>query len=241
MKRSLARAALALWLAPALLLAPDVARADVGDWTEVDLFRPSPENFGLELRVGSYNPINLGDGWSSTFGSDLGPYLGGELHYFPVRFPYIGMIGGGVGIGWAQYSGTALAADPDSGAQGEANSFEIIPMNANFVWRFDTLARELDVPLVLTPKVGLDVVYWTTGVAGRTEADGWRIGPRFAGKVSLELDFLEPRAARQLDEQWGVNHSEIYFEMWYSMAGDLTSSQLPISGWGWAAGLGFTF
>lgn len=235
MKHSFACAALAL------LLVPSLAHADVGDWTEVDLFHPSPENFGLELRVGSYNPTNVESGWPSIFGSDLGPYLGVELHYFPVRIRYIGMLGAGAGIGWAQYTGTARAADPASGAQGEENSFEIIPMNLNFVWRFDTLARELKFPLVLTPKVGLDVVYWTTGIAGETEGDGWSIGPRFAGKVSLELDFLEPRAARQLDEQWGVNHSEIFFEMWYSMAGDLASSQLPVSGWGWVAGLGFTF
>ena len=67
------------------------------------------------------------------------------------------------------------------------------------------------------------------------------VGPRFAGKVSLELDFLEPRAARQLDEEWGINHSEFFFEAYYSMAGDLMSGQLPVSGWGWAIGLGFTF
>lgn len=224
-----------------LVLAPAAARADVDDWTEVDAFEPSPEHFGVELRVGSYNPLDLGDGWSRVFGSDLGPYLGLELHYFPVRIDYLGLIGGGFGIGWAQYAGVARRADSTATTQGETNTFEIVPLNLNLVWRFDTLARELNVPVVLTPKIGLDVVYWGTGVGGRGEADGWAIGPRFAGKVSLELDFLEPRAARQLDEEWGVNHSEVFFELWYSMAGDLIDSQLPVSGWGWVAGLGFTF
>lgn len=221
------------------LFAPSAARADVDDWTEVDLFEPSPEYFGLELRVGSYEPLNLGDGWEEIFGTDLGPYLAGELHYFPVRIPYFGLLGVGAGLGWVQYEGTAVATS--SGVQGETNSFELIPVSANLVWRFDTLARELRVPIVLTPKAGFDFVYWNTGTSGLTEADGWSIGPRFAGKVSLELDFLEPRAARQLDEEWGVNHSEIFFEAWYSMAGDLFDSQLDVSGWGWAAGLGFTF
>lgn len=235
MKRLLPCAALAL------LLAPSAARADIDDWTEVEIFEPSPELFGLELRVGSYDPLDLGDDWGRVFGGDLGPLIGVELHYFPVKLRYIGLIGIGAGVGWAQYTGTAQRADGGTSTQGEPNTFEIIPLDANLVWRFDTLARELDVPIVITPKVGLDLVYWNTGVSSRTEADGWAIGPRFAGKVSLELDFLEPRAARQLDEEWGVNHSELFFEAWYSMAGDLTDAQLPLSGWGWVAGIGFTF
>lgn len=232
MKRLFGLAALAL------VLAPMSARADIGDWTEVEAFRPSPENFGLELRVGGYNPTDLGDAWSSIFGGDIGPYVAAELHYFPGRISYLGLLGIGAGLGWSQYEGTARTPD---GAQGETNTFEIIPIDVNLVWRFDTLAREAGIPLVLTPKVGLDVIYWNTGVAGRREADGWSVGPRFAGKVSLELDFLEPRAARQLDEEWGVNHSELFGEVWYSMAGELFSSQLDMTGWGWAVGLGFTF
>lgn len=218
---------------------PSAARADIDDWTEVEAFRPSPEHFGVELRIGSYTPLNLGSGWSDVFGTDLGPLLGFELHYFPVRIPFLGLIGGGAGIGWAEYSGTARTASGTG--QGEANDFEIVPLTFALVWRFDTFARELRVPIVITPKVGLDVVYWATGTATTGEADGWSIGPRFAGKVSLELDFLEPRSARQLDEEWGVNHSEVFFEAWYSMAGDLAGSQLPISGWGWVLGLGLTF
>lgn len=220
-------------------MAPSEALADIDDWTEVEAFRPSPEHFGVELRIGSYTPLNLGSGWNDVFGTDLGPLLAFEIHYFPVRIPYLGLIGGGAGLSWAQYTGTARS--PSGTGQGEDNNFEIVPLTFGLVWRFDTLARELRVPFVLTPKVGLDVVYWSTGTATRGEADGWSIGPRFAGKFSLELDFLEPRAARQLDEEWGVNHSELFFEAWYSMAGDLVGSQLPVSGWGWVVGLGLTF
>ncbi len=226
----------ALWIPFA---APSGARADIDDWTEVPAFHPSPEHFGLELRVGSYTPLNLGSSWNTRFGSDLGPLLGLEFHYYPVRIPYLGLIGGGAGLGWIQYTGTAR---PVSGSgQGEANTFEMVPITAVLLLRFDTLARELGIPIVITPKIGFDFIYWATGTATAGEADGWSIGPRFAGKVSLELDFLEPRAARQLDEEWGVNHSEIFFEPWYSMAGDLFSAQAPVSGWGWVVGLGLTF
>lgn len=236
---------LALWgllgaaLATPSIAMPSVARADIDDWTEVEAFHPSPEHFGIELRIGSYTPLNLGAGWTDIFGSDLGPLIGLELHYYPVRIPYLGLIGGGGGLGWSQYAGTARPAT--GSGQGEVNTFEIVPMHISLVWRFDTLARELEIPIVITPKVGFEFVYWSTGTATTGEADGWSMGPRFAGKVSLELDFLEPRAARQLDEEWGVNHSEIFFEPWYSMAGDLFGSQLPVSGWGWVIGLGLTF
>lgn len=240
MKRALATGLVAatLLLAPSSVLAQ---AASLDDWTAVDAFRPSPENFGLELRIGSYMPTNLGAGWDTMFGGDLGPLLAFEIHYFATRIPYLGLIGGGGGLGWSQYSGRAARATTTTAEQGADASFEIVPILLTFVWRFDTLARDLNVPIILTPKVGLDLVYWGTGTGTRGEADGWSIGPRFAGKVSLELDFLEPRSARQLDEEWGVNHSELFVELWYSMAGELTGRQLPLGGWGWVAGLGITF
>ena len=231
-------AALALAAFAGSWLGPASARADIEDWTEVPQYRSSPEHFGLELRIGIYTPVNLGDTFTSPdyFGGDVGPMMSFELHYFPFRLPLLGMVGVGVGLGWSQWDTNA-----PGGTQGDRNVFEIITMRPFLVWRFDTLARELNVPLVITPKIGLDVAHWLTSTGGITEGDGWALGPRFAGKLSLELDFLEPRAARQLDEEWGINHSEVFFELYYSMAGDLIGGQLPISGWGWAAGLGFTF
>ncbi|MFK7991210.1 MAG: MXAN_2562 family outer membrane beta-barrel protein [Sandaracinaceae bacterium] len=215
------------------------ARADFDDWTAVPEYTGSPEHFGLELRVGAYYPTGLGDLFTSSdyFGSDIGPDLSFELHYFPFRIDYIGLLGIGGGLGWSQWD----TESPGGTANVDRNSFEILNMRALLLWRFDTLARELNVPLVLTPKFGLDVGYWQTALGSESPEDGWSIGPRFAGKVSLELDFLEPRAARQLDEEWGINHSEIFAEFHYSMAGEPAGGQLPINGWGWTLGLGFTF
>jgi hypothetical protein len=238
MKRSAIASVFAL-----AILAPSAASADLDDWTEIPAFHPSPEYFGFELRIGGYYPEGLGDTFSSAdyFGGDLGPMLGLEFHYFPFRIPIFGLIGIGLGLGWCQWDATAPAISGGTGDQGERTVFETIPMSANIVWRIDTFARELGIPIVLTPKVGLDVAHWLASTGSTTDAEGWSIGPRFAGKVSLELDFLEPRAARQLDEEWGVNHSEIFFELYYSMAGQLISSQLDMSGWGWSAGLALTF
>ncbi len=216
------------------------AAADIDDWTAVPDFTQSPEHWGLELRVGVFNPVNLGDEFASGayFGNDVGPHLSLQAHYFPFRLPIMGLVGLGIGLGWSQWDTTT-----PGGVSAERNVFEILEMQVMLVWRVDTLARELNVPIVLTPKLGFEFNRWLTspGSATNPEPNGWAVGPRFAGKVSLELDFLEPRAARQLDEEWGINHSEIFFELYYSMAGDLADDQLPIGGWGWAAGLGFTF
>ena len=232
----------------ALFAATGTAHADPEDWTAPPTYSASPEHFGLELRLGIYTPEGLGPDFASPqyFGGDVGPMLAFELHYFPWRIPYIGLVGAGGGLGWSQWdtpspgSTTTPTTDGGETTNSDRNAFEMITMRPFLLLRFDTFARELNFPLVITPKIGLDAVYWNTGTSTRTDATGWSIGPRFAGKLSLELDFLEPRAARQLDEVWGINHSELFFELYYSMAGELIGDQLPVSGWGWAAGLGFT-
>ena len=218
------------------------ASADVDDWTDVPEFSGSPEHFGLEVRVGMYQPEGLGDTFSSPnyFGGDIGPHLSAQVHYFPGRIDILGLFGFGLSLGWSQWDTNT----PGGGTtETERNVFEILVIQPMVLWRFDTLARELNIPLVLTPKLGFDFARWLTspGSAANPSPEGWSLGPRFAGKISLELDFLEPRAARQLDEEWGINHSELFVEFYYSMAGDIITGELPITGWGWAAGLGFTF
>lgn len=218
------------------------AAADVDDWTDVPEYTGSPEFFGLELRVGTFQPTGLGDLFSSGnyFGGDVGPHLSAQIHYFPFRVPVLGLFGFGVGMGWSQWDTNR----PGGGTTDtERNVFEILVFQPMALWRFDGLAREVDIPLVITPKIGWEFARWLTspGSDTNTSPNGWSLGFRFAGKLSLELDFLEPRAARQLDEEWGINHSELFAEFYYSTAGDILGGQLPISGWGWAAGLGFTF
>ncbi|MBZ0115943.1 MAG: hypothetical protein K8H88_03030 [Sandaracinaceae bacterium] len=220
-----------------LLVAPATTFADPDDWTDVPSYQPTPGHFALELRVGQYFPGT--SGWSGAFGGDAGPMLAFELDYFPWRIPYIGLIGVGAGLGWSQWEGAGMTT---SGTQAEQTVvFEMIPITTGLVLRVDVLARELRIPLVLTGKAGFDFAYWVTGTGGVADSGGWAIGPRFAGQAALELDFLEPRAARRLDEEWGINHTEVFFEAYGSFAGALIGPQLDLTGWGWSIGLGFTF
>ncbi|HJL20149.1 MAG TPA: hypothetical protein RMH99_31070, partial [Sandaracinaceae bacterium LLY-WYZ-13_1] len=99
MRRATLPALAAASLAVALLATARPAQADIEDWTEVPTYTSSPEHFGLELRVGILTPTGLGDEFTSPayFGNDVGPMLSLELHYFPWRIPYLGLVGAGGG------------------------------------------------------------------------------------------------------------------------------------------------
>lgn len=205
----------------------------------VPLFVPSPEQFTFELRVGAYQPA-LGAAFSNSFGGDLGPLLGIELDVHVLRIPYVGPIAVGASFGWAEWSGAART--DESGTNVGGTGLSMVNINVLAVLRVDGLARHLDVPIVLSGKIGPDFGYWQTGADGRTQADGWSIGLRWAAQFALELDFLEPRAARRLDADWGINHSEIFFELFGSTMGQWSDSQLPLgTDLAWVAGLGLTF
>jgi hypothetical protein len=228
----------------ALLLASMAAVASaqdaLDDWSAVPVYHPSPENFALELRAGQHFP-NLGQAFDDFFGGDLGPVLGFELDYFPLRIPYVGMVGVGLGGGWVSWEGRTREVGTTVQTE-EVNSLELYPLYATLVLRVDVLPRELDVPVVLTGKIGPDVNIWRSAPGFGTEASssGVTAGLRFAGQLAIELDFLGRRDARRLDDEWGINHTEIFAEINYSMAGEIGDG-LPVGGLGWAAGLGLTF
>lgn len=232
-------------IAPAGAGAQDAAREEgsiVGSDYAVDpLFEPSPEQFTAELRIGAYRP-DLGPAFESSFGGDLGPQIGAELDVHIWRIPFIGPIAGGVSFSWVEWNGAARVVDTTAGTNVGQTGMSLINFNALLVLRVDGLARHLEVPLVLTGKVGPDFGFWSTGTEGITQADGWSVGLRWAVQAALELDFLELRAARRLDDEWGINHSYLFFELFGSTMGQWSSDMLPVgTSLAWCAGLGFTF
>lgn len=244
--RSLALACVA---AVAMMLASASARAQssgepsgarpLGEWSDEPIFVPSPEHFTLELRVGAYRP-DLGAAFASSFGGDLGPLLAVELAYHLVPIPYVGPIVLGARVGWIEWNGAARTAEGSGNVGGTGMS--LVPISALAGLRIDGIARHLSFPLVLTPKLGLDFGYFQTGTGGFTQAEGWSVGLLWGAQLALELDFLEPRSARQLDEEWGINHSMIFFEFFGSTMGSFSDRHLPLgTGLAWAAGLGLTF
>lgn len=216
------------------------AEAQIGsEWTSVHQYEPTDERFTVELRIGAYRP-SLEPAFTNAFGGDLGPLLALELDVHLFRIPYVGPLAIGGSIGWVEWNGAA------STAGGTANvgstGMSLLPMALLAVLRVDVLARELDIPFVLTGKFGPDFGYYQTGVTGRTDAEGWSVGLRWAAQIALELDFLEQRAAHRLDAEWGINHSLIFFELYGSTMGQMGGNMLPLgTDLAWSLGLQLTF
>jgi hypothetical protein len=211
------------------------------EWSVTPQYQPSPETFTLELRVGAYTPADLGAPYYITFGGNLGPMIGAELDGHIVRVPYLGPIVVGVAFGWANWS-SAAQAPGFTGAPVGSTGMSLVMFTGLLGWRIDGLSREFDIPLVFTPKIGIDAGYWQTGLEGVTQGGGWTVGFHWGAQVALELDFLDRRAAHRLDNAWGINHSEIFFEILGAEIGPFSSSMLPLStSFTWCAGLGFTF
>ena len=166
--------------------------------------------------------------------------IAAELDYHLFRIPYLGPILIGARLGWVEWTGRARAADGNTNVGDTGLS--LVPITALVGWRIDGLARHLHFPLIFTPKFGLDMGYYQTGTSGVTQQDGWSVGLMYGAQIALELDFLDVRAAQHLDEEWGINHTEVFFELFGSTMGSFTDRQLPLgSGLAWAAGLGFNF
>lgn len=198
----------------------------------------SPERVGLELRIGTLRP-DMGDQrqtFDDFFGGDRGPLVAGEIDIWAYRIPYVGPIGVGLGMGWARYSGRACAIQGDTCVPtDEKVRFTLYPLNVLAVLRIDVLSRYLRVPLIFTPKIGLGYTRFRSRSGGTTDGRGGSMGLHWGAQIALELDIFEPRAARALDEEWGINHSYVFFELY----GSQLNSGLEVgTDFGWVAGLG---
>lgn len=197
----------------------------------------SPERFIVEFRVGPYHPDMGGDrSFRTFFSDDAGPMLALELEAIAFRLDDILYVAAGGGIGLSRYSGDAL--DPAGVRVSEETTFSVMPLIALASLRIDALPRKLHVPFTFGGKIGYEWARWSTSTGARDDADGWSNGLYFAGQVALDLDTLEPGAARTMDEEWGINHSFVLFELYKF---DPSSKSLPIGDTAWVLGLGFTF
>lgn len=232
-------------LAGVLMLAtlPSGVEAQYSDELRARARRESSERFNFEFRVGTYRPdaraVGGGNAFAQFFGSDRGPLLQLELDAWVIRIPYVGLVGAGLSWGWARYK--RGLCDPLLGCTGnrldEKANARLWPVAAVAVLRVDALARELGVPIIVTGKLGLDVVFYNLD-GGASNASGQSLGLRWAVQFALELDFINPARARSLDEEWGINHTTLFVELFGSTA----DSNLDVgTNLAWAAGLGLVF
>ncbi len=234
-----------LVFAIALILFPTLAHAQYSDDLRSLSRRESAEHFNVDFRVGPYEPdaraTGGGDAFDLVFGGDRGPMLGIEFDGFAYRIPYVGMIGIGLNLGWARYKKRACSSADCSGSNSDRpdskTNIRLWPVAGMLVLRLDGLAREFGVPIILTPKIGIETIFYTTS-GGMTNGNGRSVGMRWSIQAAVELDFINRARARALDEEWGINHTAFFLEFYGSTA----DSQLDVStNFAWALGLSMTF
>ncbi len=237
-----------------------ISKLPEANWRQTDRVEAltktsSSQNFAFEVRFGAYTPkidsefTNGSTPYSSVFGSDTRFYFGLEFDYLPLRIPYVGAIGPGLGWGYTNASDFAKFTNRPTVASKDETSLMIMPMHLSLVARFDELMRRTGVPIVPYGKVGLGLGLWrasdSAGTSKFTKAGytyqldktqdpvtipsyargtGSSLGLEFALGGMLSLNFLDPRAAARLDEATSVNHVYVFGEwMNNSNLGALTS------------------
>jgi hypothetical protein len=185
----------------------------------------SPEGYLLSFGVGAYRPDPGSESFNLVYGGN-GPILLPEFDIFLYRIPFVGPIGLAIQGGWSSYKGQACLASSPPGTcvpSSDSAKLTLFPLNVAAVLRVDALARKTPVPLVFTGKVGFNSVFFNEQVgsqktSGRSHGIGWGV------QIALELNFINPRRANALDEDWGINSSYFFFEL----AGSDANSRAPV-------------
>jgi len=226
----------------------------------------SPQNFAAELRFSAFTPAidsdpSLGGKtpFATVFGSGPRLLVSGEFDWQALRIPHFGTLGPGVGVGFTEASGNAMFASPHGPnmtmTSGETTSLDIYPFDALAVLRIDVLWHDLGIPIVPYLKAGFGVALWrATNTLGTsvyvdpksgqsTSGEGHSIGTHVALGIAFNLNVIDPSAAKDWDEQSGVNSTYLFAE-WTREDLDglgLQSDPLRVGGTGWTFGLAFEF
>jgi hypothetical protein len=121
--------------------------------------RPYAQTFGTQCATGSSGGCGAGQ-TSPLF------YFGLEIDAVPVRVPYVGAFGIGLGWGYTHVSTlanfTVNATNPSlpGGTSGETTALTIMPMYGVLVLRADELMRRTAIPIVPYGKAGVGLAYW---------------------------------------------------------------------------------
>ncbi|MEW6433902.1 MAG: MXAN_2562 family outer membrane beta-barrel protein [Myxococcota bacterium] len=210
----------------------------------------SERSMFLEAKLSPYTPL-IDRSFTSTTGPYQtifggGPMLLGELELDYQFFQKVGSLGVGLSGGYAEKFGRAI--DATTGAQtNQATGLKLVPLKALIVYRFDWLSLKTDIPLVPYVKGAFVMMPWWVVSGSEIEvADGLRgsgLSYGLAGVfgLSLTLDFLDPRLARDLDTSVGVNHSYLFAEFTLQEMGIFTPDAMDLSSRHWIFGLGFEF
>ncbi len=184
----------------------------------------SPIDMMLELKMGPYQPDQLGSVYDDFFG-DASPLL------FEIELDYqfyrgIGSLAVGGSLAYGSVSGNART--PDDEASIDETSLSWLPLRLALIYRFDYLMQHFNIPFTIFAKGGLDYAFWWVrdgaGDIAQNDAgkngSGGTFGWHFCLGGAFLLDWLAPDMARSLDVEWGINHAYIFAEFLYTRLDD---------------------
>jgi hypothetical protein len=263
------------------------------DWRQLDrhdaVIRAAQKaTFTVEIRFGPYlpdvdsgvpasAPVGMRTPFTDVFGLNCGAttpvftgsvsprVLGGvEVDYHPIRIPFVGSLGPGVGWSFTSFSNNAQLSSSTRSApvcSAENTTLTIMPMYGAAVLRADELMRRTGIPIVPYGKFGVGVAWWRssndlgteqicgTGAAARCTsattpvvAHGTGLTPslHFAVGAALALNFLEPQASARLDASTGVHHAYVFGE-YYNDKLQLFANALHVEASSFVGGLAVDF
>jgi hypothetical protein len=195
----------------------------------------SPRYGSFELGAGTYRPsIDSQAGLAAPL-----PYQdifgGGRGWMFRVGvsraiFTYPGSLELGFRTGYFRASGHSLQVDPATGAitdlaSTDTTSFNVVPTSLTLTYRFDLLADRFSIPFAPYGRVALERYNWWVSGAGSSTKTGATNGYSATGGIAFLLDFLDSGLARELDEDTGINHTYLFFDVTKSWVKDFGSSK----------------
>ena len=251
--RAAALAALAMTAAPHGAHAQEILHEAAADYR-------SPQCWALELRFGPYLPNVDSEFTGPAADRPHRRYFGGKqriMSQVEVDYQFFrGFGSAAIALSAGQFREKARAfAETSAGAvlderSSDTTTLTLYPLAVSLVYRLDVTARRLNIPLVPYGKIGLGYTIWRVtdgnGVVARTQPSGRGRGGtpgwHAAAGLSLELDFLDPGAARELDTGVGVNHTYLFIEgAHYDASGFGRGKTLDVGDTTWVAGLMFEF
>ena len=216
----------------------------------------SERSMMLEFRGGFSTPnidagLAGGSPYADTFGDSPMTSMGVHADY--QLWQDVGSIAIGVGATYSWVSGKAQASDGSESS--DDTTLNIVPLQAQLIYRFDYLAIHNNFPVVPYLKIGLTAaVWWATNGKGEI-ASGWSTAQKDAlandpdfdadaaepyvargvtfgwhagGGIQFLLDFITPDIAQTFDYEVGVNNTYLFAEVMYNDVKDFQHKGLGL-------------
>ncbi|PZR13536.1 MAG: hypothetical protein DI536_12345 [Archangium gephyra] len=186
--------------------------------------KESPRSMFFEFKLSPFTPLidstaTVGEGKQLPYDKFFGdsPMLLGEIEIEYQVFQKFGTIAVGLSGGYAEKYGKSVSANSGA-AIGQSTGLHVVPLKALLIYRFDWLKQKTRIPLVPYVKGAFVTMPWwimngkAIEVFNNVRGEGVRFGLAAVFGLAFELDFLDPRLARDFDSSMGVNHTYLFAE-----------------------------